>query len=74
MPTAVPIINVVACQRAIRELIGKAGLGSHQPLVEEAWSAKAAENRGLAYSFSKGRIRSPTILARRRQSAQPAVL
>ena len=61
----VPIISFVARQRAIRELIGKAGLGSQQALVEEAlewwekrFSTITLEDRNLA-TIARRRLLKP---------------
>jgi hypothetical protein len=61
----VPIVSFVARQRAIRELIGKAGLGAHQALVEEAlewwekrFSTITLEDRNLA-TIARRRLLKP---------------
>lgn len=61
----VPIISFVARQRAIRELIGKAGLGAQQALVEEAlewwekrFSTITLEDRNLA-TIARRRLLKP---------------
>ncbi|MCX6624816.1 MAG: phage resistance protein, partial [Acidobacteria bacterium] len=60
-----PIISFVARQRAIRELIGKAGLGADQALVEEAlewwekrFSTITLEDRNLA-TIARRRLLKP---------------
>jgi hypothetical protein len=61
----VPIISFVARQRAIRELIGKAGLGSDQALVDEAlewwekrFSTITLEDKNLA-TIARRRLLKP---------------
>jgi hypothetical protein len=67
-----PIISFVARQRAIRELIGKAGLGSQQALVDEAlewwekrFSTITLEDRNLA-TIARRRLLKPRNDAARR--------
>jgi hypothetical protein len=61
----VPIISFVARQRAIRELIGKAGLGANQALVDEAlewwekrFSTITLEDKNLA-TIARRRLLKP---------------